>query len=374
VSGLRVAVVGVGHLGRHHARLLGTLEGVRLVAVVDSDAGTRRDAAKRFAAPAFAHPRELVDQIDAAIIATPTRAHFSIARALLERGVHLLVEKPLAATRAEAEELSVTARAKGLVLQVGHVERFNPAWLAARPHLAEPKYIDAARCGVFSFRSTDIGVVHDLMIHDLDLIASVVRCELRSVEALGLSLFGQLEDVANARLVFANGCVATLCASRASRQAARTMQIWTPRAYTRIDFSARAASIVRPSAALLARRLDLESLAAPERAAERDQFLGEHLAMEGLATRPADPLTAELEEFVECIRLGRSPRAGGEQACESLAIAERILESIAAHSWDGTAEGRVGPWAQPPADVIRPPHWPPFAATPHGPTRRKEAG
>jgi predicted dehydrogenase len=374
VKPLKVAVVGAGHLGRIHARILSGLEGFSLVGVADPLEASRRETAAAHHVEAFADYRQLLGRIDAAIVATPTRHHHAVALDLLACGVHLFVEKPLAATLAEAEELVDAARRHGAVLQVGHVERFNPAFAAVLPHVREPKYIEAVRRGGFTFRSTDIGVVLDLMIHDIDLVLSLVRSPLRSVEALGVSLFGRHEDIANARLHFENGCVASLSASRASHGAARTMQIWSRRAFAGIDFAARTASIVRPSDTLLRRELDVERLPAEEKAALKDRLMAEHLPLELIQAEPCDAITAELSDFAGSIRAGRAPRVSGEDGRDAIAAAEGILAQIAAHAWDGTPEGPLGPLMSPMPATIRGPHWNLNPRSPSTPAERREAG
>ena len=280
---VNVAVIGVGHLGRIHARILTGLPQFSLVGVVDPVAENLDRATADFHAPGFRSIHELRGEIDAAVIATPTRFHHQVASELLADGIHLLVEKPLASTYDEACVLVDLARRHGAVLQVGHVERFNPAFASVLPHVGVPKYISAVRRSGFSFRSTDIGVVLDLMIHDIDLVLSLVRSPLRHVEALGLALFGRHEDVANARLSFENGCVAELSASRASRTPARTMDVWSARTMASLDFGARAASVIHPSTAVLRREIDIERLVPAERNALKETLLAEHLPVEHLA-------------------------------------------------------------------------------------------
>src|SRR5262245_15209090 len=222
---LRVAVIGVGHLGRIHARLMAQASEAELVAVIDPSSEARAAVGAELKIPALAHYQSLLGQIDAAIVATPSRLHHAVAIDLLKHGVHVFVEKPMTLNVGDASDLIAAAAAHDLVLQVGHVERFNPALLAATPHLSEPKYIDAVRSGPFTCRSVDIGVVLDLMIHDIDVVLSLVGDELVSVEALGAAVFGPNEDWAQARLTFEGGCVANLFASRVAWQAQRTMQI-----------------------------------------------------------------------------------------------------------------------------------------------------
>ncbi|HEV7221651.1 MAG TPA: Gfo/Idh/MocA family oxidoreductase [Pirellulales bacterium] len=371
---LRVAVVGAGHLGRIHARILSGLEGFSLVGVADPLEASRRETAVAHHVEAFADHRRLLGRIDAAVVAAPTKQHHAVALDLLAGGVHLFVEKPLAATLAEAQELVDAARRRGALLQVGHVERFNPAFAAVLPHVREPKYIEAVRRGGFTFRSTDIGVVLDLMIHDIDLVLSLVRSPLRSVEALGVSLFGRREDIANARLHFENGCVASLSASRASHGAARTMQIWSRRAFAGIDFAARTATIVRPSDALLRRELDVEQMSIEEKTALKDRLMTEHLPVEQIQAEPCDAITAEWLDFADSIRAGRAPRVSGEDGRDAIAAAERILAQIAAHAWDGAPEGPLGPLMSPMPSTIRGPHWKVNPRSPSPPAERREAG
>ena len=369
---VKVAVVGVGHLGRIHTRIVRGLGQFSLVGVVDPLPENLARAHTEFGAHGFQNARELIGQIDAAVIATPTRFHHAVAMELLAAGVHLLVEKPLASTAAQANDLVAAARAAGAVLQVGHVERFNPAMVAARPHLGPPKYIEAVRRSGFSFRSTDIGVVLDLMVHDIDLVLSLVRSPVREVSALGLSLFGQHEDVANARLVFENGCVAVLSASRASRAPARTMQVWSARALAHMDFNTRTAAIMRPSEAIARRAIDIEKLSGAEREALKDRLLADHLPVEELPTTPRDGITAELEDFAESIQLGRAPQVTGEAGRDAVDLAEQILAKIGGHQWDGIAAGPTGPHGLPPTQIIPGPHWR-RAGTP-APIERREAG
>ncbi len=224
---LRVAVIGAGRLGGFHAQKLAQLPEVELVGVADPVESQRSRVAAECRTAAFADYRELCGRIDAAVVAVPTRLHHALGKELLRRGIHVLMEKPLTPTAAEADELVALARRQRLVLQVGHVERFNPALAAASPHLRSPHYLEAVRASGFTFRSTDVGVVLDLMIHDLDVVLSLVRSELRRVDAMGISVLGGHEDVANARLEFANGCVAALSASRVSYEPVRHMQIWS---------------------------------------------------------------------------------------------------------------------------------------------------
>jgi len=354
---LKMAVIGAGRLGGFHAAKVAARGDVELVGVVDPVEARRNEVAARCHTQALADSRTLLGQIDAAVIAAPTRLHHALALELLEHRIHLLVEKPLAATHAEADELVQSARRNNVVLQVGHVERFNPALAAALPRVRNPKYIEAVRSSPFTFRSTDIGVVLDLMIHDLDLVLSMVRSPLTRVDALGLSVLGGHEDVANARLEFESGCVATLSASRVSPQAHRRMQIWSERGYTSIDFASRVTTVIEPSEALLTRRFDVDSLTPEQVEYLKEHLFDEHLRREDIEVPPVDALELEIEDFVDSIRTPRSPRVTGLQGRQAIAAAEEILARINTHAWDDSTNGPVGPLAAPSPRVVPAPHW-----------------
>ncbi len=338
---LRLAVVGVGALGRHHARILSELAEVELVAVADSRAEQGQEIATKCRTRWVADFRELLSRklVDAVSVVVPTVAHREVAGAFLEVGIPVLVEKPLAANATHARELVELASRLGTLLQVGHIERFNPAFQAAQPLIVEPKYIRTERTSGYTFRSTDIGVVHDLMIHDIDLVLSLVRSPLHSVEAFGTTVMGGHEDVAQARLRFENGCVADLTASRISPTVARSLQAWSANGCVTCDMHTREVKRFAPSDELrlgtppldLARQpgADIEQL-------KRDVF-GRFVSVESHAINASSPdaLMQELIEFVECARSGRSPLVDGEQALQAMFVAEAVLRSLAAHDWMG---------------------------------------
>ncbi len=356
---LRMAIIGCGRLGGFHAQKLAQRNDVTLAAVVDPLPANRRRVAAECRAEARADYAGLLDRLDAAVIAAPTSLHYAIAREFLESGIHLLVEKPLCLTRAEADELVAAAKRRRVVLQVGHVERFNPAFNAAAPQVSDPKYIEAVRANGFTFRSTDVGVVLDLMIHDIDLVLSMVRSPLRRVDALGVSVLGGHEDVANARLEFESGCVAALSASRVSHEPARRMQVWSGRAFAGIDFSARTATMVRPSETLLRRQFRVDGLTPEQIEHYRGHFADEHLPREQLTFDAVDALALELDDFVESIRTARQPRVSGEAGRDALAVAEQVLARIHAHCWDASIDGAAGPLGLPRRHIIPAPHFDP---------------
>lgn len=369
---IRVAVVGAGHLGRIHTRLVSGLPQFELVAVVDPIEPARRALAEQYNTRALADYHELAGMADAVVLAAPTSLHHRLGLDLLDAGMHLLIEKPLATGFRQACDLVDAAQHARRVLQVGHVERFSPVWNAALPHLAAPKYIEASRCSGFTFRCIDVGVVLDLMIHDLDLVLSLVQSPVERVDALGVSVLGRHEDAANARLQFRNGCVAVLTASRLSRNPARSMSLYSAAGQASLNFTTQEATFVRPGELLRQGTFDAQSLPAEEQAALKDSLLDVCLPQEKLSVAPGNAIELELIDFAESIRQGRPPRVSGEQAREVLGVAEQVLGSIHSHAWNGQTKGPVGPRGEPAPSIIPAPHW---RTTPAAqPTPRREVG
>jgi len=341
---LRIAVVGVGHLGQHHARILAGLPDVDLVGVADASPDQARAVAARLGTEAFDSHEPLLDRVDAVSVVTPTVSHHPVAAAFLRRGVPVLVEKPVCRTVAEADDLIRLAAAAGVPLQVGHIERFNPAFedLSRRP--IRPKFVEAERHGPFTGRSVDIGAVLDLMIHDLDLLLALVGTPVTSVDAVGAAVFGGHEDMVNARLVFADGCVAHVTASRISPRPKRRLRVWAPEGYAGIDFVSRKLTLVQQSPEVRQFGLRADRMDPAARARLKDEVFGRHLQVLNVdGDRKGDQLTAELRHFVDCVRTGRPPRVTGEDGREALALAERVLASVRTHAWEGRADGPVGP-------------------------------
>ncbi|MCA9072508.1 MAG: Gfo/Idh/MocA family oxidoreductase, partial [Planctomycetaceae bacterium] len=266
MSRINMAVVGVGALGRHHARILSQLDQVNLVAVADPNAAVGQSIAKDYQTQWVADYHQLLDgdlSIQAVCVAVPTCHHYTVASEFLRQGISTLVEKPLATNVEQATELVQIAERHETILQVGHVERFNPATRSAFAGCDSPKFIFAERLSPFSFRSTDIGVVHDLMIHDIDLCLSLVQSPVTRVEAFGVSLMGSLEDSARARLTFESGCIADLVANRVNPTARRAMEIWSSTGRTQVDFTSREVVHYRPSETLLYGTPPVERAAQP---------------------------------------------------------------------------------------------------------------
>ncbi len=326
----RIGVVGVGHLGRHHARIYRSL-GV-LAAIADTDPARARAVSDEFGVPAYSDSRELLGRVDAVSIAVPTVSHFEVAKSFLERGVATLVEKPLAKSIEEGEDLVRLARARGAILAVGHVERFNPAVTAASRVLDKPRFIEVHRLSPFRYRSTDIDVVHDLMIHDLDIVLHLTKSALARVDAVGVALLFGKEDIANARLEFEDGCVANLTASRVSVQTMRKIRVFTEHCYVNMDTLAKEAWIYRATPQLQGaleqlprdRDLTIEDLALIPR---------EFYSVEQVKQAETEPLVVELESFVECVRERKEPEVPGEHGVRAMRAAEQVLQEMRAHRW-----------------------------------------
>lgn len=327
---LRVAVIGAGHLGAIHARLLRSIDDVHLVGVVDPREDARRRVAAESQTAEFADHRQVLGQIDAAIIAASTEHHYWLAQELAEAGVHLFIEKPITRTVAEADALIRAANQRQLVLQVGHVERFNPAFGAAAAQLERPRYIEAVRASGFTGRSVDVGVVLDLMIHDIDLVLSLVRSEVVDVEALGAVVLGPHEDIAQARLRFANGAVANLSASRTSYKPQRTMQIYAENAFAGIDFANGTTTLVRPSEKVRCHQVEVSQLTPAEKQHLQQNLFTEFLPLEQVQVEKRNAILDEQHDFVISIRTGQKPQVTGVQARQCLAVAQAILDKLAA--------------------------------------------
>ena len=344
MSPLRVAVVGAGHLGSRHAEKYSrhtdrqladaSLAGAALVAVCDSDVARASDIAAKSSLPgrppvaAVGDYRELVGKVDAVSIATPTASHAEIAQYFLERGVHALVEKPITRTVEEAASLVALARARGLVLAVGHVERFNPAIRALADLRVRPRYVESYRISPFRFRSMDIGVVHDLMIHDLDLILQLIDQPVERVEAHGVGVFGPREDIANARLTFADGSVATATASRVSLKSERKIRLFADELYASLDLDSKEARVIRKGEALRSGRIDPTQI--DPRSLENPMafVLGQLIDVQQLAVVPGDALEAELDDFLGAVRHRRDPAVTGEHGLRALAVAEQVVARV----------------------------------------------
>lgn len=338
MNDLKVMVVGAGALGRHHARILAGLNGVSLSVVADPRENTGRAVAEQHGARWVPDYRTALDRIDAASVVVPTSLHVPVSIELLNHGIPVLVEKPLAASIGDAERLTRLAADQGCVLQVGHVERFNPAYRAAKQRIGNPQLIRTERYSPFPFRSMDIGVVHDLLIHDIDLVLDLVQSEVVDVQSYGVCAMSGFEDMVNARLTFASGCVADLTANRINPSACRRMQIWSDSGRVDVDFQSREIHGFSPSEELQSGPSPVEL--AQQRDADIDQLkrdvFGRFITREEPEVSDADALTAELSEFVQCVRSGGQPSCSGAEASDALRVADQVLNGMVRCNWRGT--------------------------------------
>ncbi len=306
---MRTAVIGVGYLGRFHAQKYRSLTGSELVAVVDPSAQVRTAVAAELGVPALADHRELLGAVDAVSVVTPTPLHYEIAKQFLESGAHVLVEKPMTATLAEGERLIAAARGANRILQVGHLERFNAAVQALQPILTVPRFIESARLAPFKHRGTDVDVVLDLMIHDIDLILSIVRSPVVSVDAIGSSVFSKEIDIANARLRFANGCVANATASRVSLKTERRLRLFQDDAYVSVDLHQKVLTVIRKTSGTGADGMPVVDI----QETSYDQ---------------GDALKVEIEAFLAAAAAGSEPPVTGEDGLKALSVAVAIAEQV----------------------------------------------
>jgi predicted dehydrogenase len=306
---IRAAVIGVGYLGRFHAQKYAQLAECELVAVVDAREEVRNAVAAEVKSSGLADYRELLGKVDAVSVVTPTPAHFEIADAFLQSGAHVLVEKPITETPDQARALIARARGRKRVLQVGHLERFNSAILAAEPYLSTPRFIECQRLAPYKERGTDVNVVLDLMIHDIDLIQSLARSEIVSIDAIGTPVFSGEIDIANARIRFDNGCVANATASRVSLKTERKLRIFEDDAYISLDLQQKILTLIRKR----------EGVPAPGQLP---------VSIEEANLEQGDALKSEIESFLGCIRNDRQPIVSGEDGLRALETAIRITEQV----------------------------------------------
>ncbi len=303
MKNLRVGVVGVGHIGSNHARLYAEIPSADFTAIYDVDLARGNCIGKKFSAAAAKSLDEFIEMVDAASVATPTSTHYEVAQVLLTRGKHLLIEKPITDNTKHAAELAELAARNGLILQVGHVERFNPVLSALEKHLTHPRFIEAHRLSPYPDRSTDIGVVLDLMIHDLEVILHLVHSPVERIDAVGVPVLSRGEDIANARLRFEDGCVANITSSRISPERMRKIRVFQEDAYLSLDYQNQSGEIYRR--------------------------IGERITRDKVEIEREEPLKHQLMSFIECASTGRKPRVSGFQATAALELAVEITKRIA---------------------------------------------
>jgi predicted dehydrogenase len=299
---IKVAVIGTGYLGSLHAKLYKQIPGCSLEAICDIDKGRLDQLSAELAVPGYTDHTRLFDKVDAVSIVVPTRMHYPIAKDFLEHNIHTLVEKPFTENLAQADGLIALARARDLILQVGHIERFNSAFAATHKLIKEPKFIECHRLSPFPNRSLDVGVVLDIMIHDIDIILGLVSCPVEKIESVGVNVLTKFEDIANSRITFANGCVANLTASRVSDEAMRKIRIFQENTYISLDYKEAKATVYKKNALMITKH--------------------------NLPIEKEQPLKKELESFIDCLQQHKEPLVSGPVARDALAVALTIQNQI----------------------------------------------
>lgn len=308
MSSLKIAVVGIGHLGVHHSRILSNLPDVELIGVCDINGSQARKLARQYHTTAFTDYRQLLEKVQAVTIAVPTPLHYQIAKDFINHDVHCLIEKPITPALAEAEELLNLVRQRNLILQIGHVERFNPAVLEAQKYIDAPRFIEANRLGPYDARVAHISVILDLMIHDIDIILYLVNDKITSIDAVGAKVLSNYEDIANARIRFANGCVANISASRVSLKKFRKIRIFQENSYLSLDYAKPGLKIYQKKKEVVTSLKDIK------------------VNYPRLSRQ--EPLAEELKHFVKCVGEGKTPRVTGEHGRDALEVALEIMRKI----------------------------------------------
>jgi len=302
---IRVGVVGAGHLGSIHAKVYSRLDNIKLAGVCDCNLERAIEIGKKYHANSYADYEDLFDKVDAASVVVPTSLHYNIAKDFMNKGIHVLIEKPITKTLSEADELIAIAAEKKLILQVGHIERFNSAVLALEPYLRRPKFIECQRLGPFHKRVMDVGVVLDLMIHDIDIVLGLIGEEVVNIEAVGLSTISDYEDIANVRLTFADSTIADITASRITKDVVRKIRIFQEDSYISLDYLNQEVTLFKKTA--------------------------DKIIKEKIRVKKKEPLKTELKSFLECVRSGKKPIVSGVEGRRALQVALEIVEKIRAH-------------------------------------------
>ncbi|MDD5422630.1 MAG: Gfo/Idh/MocA family oxidoreductase [Candidatus Omnitrophota bacterium] len=299
---IKIGVVGVGRLGTFHTKVYSRLDNVKLVGICDCNLEQALEAGKKYHTSSYADYEELFDKVQAVSIAVPTSLHYNIAKEFLNHDIHVLIEKPITKTLSEAEELVQIARDRNLIIQVGHIERFNSAVLAIEPYLKKPKFIECQRLGPFHKRVKDVGVVLDLMIHDIDIVLGLMEQDVVNIEAVGLSTISDHEDVANVRLTFEDGTIADITASRVTKDVVRKMRIFQEDSYVSLDYVTQDAAIFKKT--------------------------DDRIIKEKIKIKKKEALKRELKSFIECVRTGKRPKVSGVEGKRALQVALQITEKI----------------------------------------------
>ncbi len=325
---LKVAVIGAGHLGKEHARIYSEIPEVSLVGVVDTNKDTGEAVARRCKTRYYSSVKEVLNKVDVASVVVPTKSHYEITRDLLNNGIHVLVEKPMTGTVSEAEDLIKLSRQSSTILQPGYIERFNPALEAIKKLDVSVKFIECHRLSPFTFRSADIGVVLDLMIHDIDIILYLSKSKVKKIDAVGVNVIADKEDIANARIQFENGCVANITASRVSFEPMRRIRLFSENSYISLDYQKQEALIYKKSPKLTLKSIDTKSKGVSNITDLKNFSFGDMLKIERIKMDNQEPLRKELESFIDCVKNGKQPVVSGEEGIKAIKIAALIREEI----------------------------------------------
>ncbi len=325
---LKIAVIGTGHLGKEHARIYSEIPEVSLVGVVDIDKNAGEAVAQRCNTKYYSSFKEILNKVDAASVAVPTKSHYEISKELLKNGIHVLVEKPMTGTVSEAEDLIKLSKETSTILQPGYIERFNPAIEAIQKLDISLKFIECHRLSPFTFRSADIGVVLDLMIHDIDIILDLSKSKVKKIDAVGVGVISDKEDIANARIQFENGCVANITASRVSFEPMRKIRLFSENSYISLDYHKQEAIIYRKSPELTPKSIITENTDVSTIKDLKNFVFGDLLKIERIKMNNQEPLKKELESFVSCINTGEQPVVSGEDGIKAIKAATTINEEI----------------------------------------------
>ncbi len=325
---LKVTVIGTGHLGKEHARIYSEIPEVSLVGVVDIDKNTGEAVAQRCNTKYYSSFKEILNRVDAASVVVPTKSHYEITKELLKNGIHVLVEKPMTGTVSETEDLIKLSKKTSAILQPGYIERFNPAIEAIQKLDITLKFIECHRLSPFTFRSADIGVVLDLMIHDIDIILDLSKSKVKKIDAVGVGVISDKEDIANARIQFENGCVANITASRVSFEPMRKIRLFSENSYISLDYHKQEAIIYRKSPELTPKSIITENTDVSTIKDLKSFVFGDLLKIERIKMNNQEPLRKELESFVSCINNGEQPVVSGEDGIKAIKAATIINEEI----------------------------------------------
>jgi predicted dehydrogenase len=325
---LRVGVIGCGRMGRFHARAYSKMERVKMMGVYDASPDTAAAVADEFAFKAYAKLEELLENVDAVTIAVPTKYHLEVAEQCLPRRIACLIEKPLAKDVAEARRIVDLAKQHGVTVQVGHIERFNPAIRAMSRLKIEPRFMEVTRISPMTFRSIDVGVVLDMMIHDIDIVLRLANSKVTKIDAVGVSVIGKIEDICNARLTFANGCVANLTASRLAMKTDRKLRVFSRDAYVSLDYQKKQGIVIRRTGNVDAIRDAVGKIRSGEIEDLSQLNYADIVHIEELKIDDIEPLRAELDAFVDAVTTGSTPIVTGEDGLEAVEVATQIVQTI----------------------------------------------